>query len=251
MLETGLPLAKAQKLLATELATLDPSVLAQLHSVCATAERFGGALAPAIETLRRHQNISTELKREINLASKSPRFTARLIGLMPVGALFTAQLLGLNIARAATHQPVILISLLLGALLMRANSRFAQSRIKKLEADVSATLDANAGIGEMLVQLEAGAPIERVAVLAQQNARVHDPAWRNIEGLLAFAAAQGMAASAPLKSYARNLHQSAAFELRLRISTFQAKLVAPLALSMLPVLAFLAIIPATMTLITN
>jgi tight adherence protein B len=240
LLNAGLPVPLARKLLSGQIAKLDSSVRRNLELILNSSERYGSSAATPIAALLDAVSNKRQLAEQIALASSTPNATAKVVLWLPVGTLLVAQLAGANVL-AAARSPWVLASLATGALLLWANHKIL-ARITRgalgATDQLLATFDASF---ETIARVSAGLPLPKREAAADFT----EPDFE------ALAERYGLERLPLLRHQMQARQQRIMFDLQLRVAALSIKLLLPIGLLTLPVLAFLAIIPVSYALITN
>ena len=240
LLEAGLSLTQVQNALKVELDLLQPPVISQLAELLDLAHSYGGSVKELLEALADRIENETRLLEQIELAAAPPRATARLVSLLPLVCLGFAQVLGIDVLGAITHNPAALVSMLIGALLLVANQRWLHKLLSSAELKAKTQVAGLRALGHISLQLSAG-------VTAGSIRRQGPPP--EVDEIFELAQTHGVALQPLLRSQLRHLELRARYELERSLASLAIKLLVPIGLLVLPALVFLAVVPAGLALL--
>lgn len=238
----GLTRAKGQ----FQVSELSPYQQRQFNFILGVAQSSGGALASALERLAEVFDAQQRQLQELRVAFASPKATANLILLLPIGAVLFAELLGFGALSKTLGTSLGAVAIGAGLVLLiiaRVLSLKMLERAKPTEIDPGAFLDA------VVVGLSAGLSPKAAATLAQAQMLQAFSEPVASEQLSQFwdAATQaeqsGIALSGILSARADALRQKLWNRRRGQLSKLSVSLMLPLGLAALPAFVLLAVVP--------
>jgi len=242
LLAAGLPLRRAQVVLQQKLEAVEPTTQVQLENLLLLAAKYGGSIVWSLEALANQIEGHQKLVSQIEVAVAPPRATAKLVLWLPLVCLALAQLIGINVFAAAAHNAAVPVSLLIGGVLLWVNHKVLAKITRGAIAKVGQELSRVDSVSRLVIEAAAGVPLARVS---QQNLDAETAE------LLALATVHGLELLPLLKRHSRQKQRQLGFELELQFSKLAIQMLTPIGLLALPALVFLAVIPASMSLITN
>lgn len=244
LIKSGAGLAQAKSQLNQE--QLSNYQLRQFNFIWGVAHSCGGAVADALARLASVFDNQQRQLAELRIAFASPKATATLILLLPIGALLFAELLGLGALSKTLNTSLGAMAIGLGLVLLivaRVVSLRMLERAKPTESDPGAFLDA------VVVGLAAGLSPKAAASLAQEeNLKAFgEPVAREQISQLweatKLSEQSGMALTAILLARADALRDKLWNRRRGALSRLSISLMVPLGLAALPAFVLLAVVP--------
>lgn len=220
--------------------------LKQFQFIWDVASESGGHLAQALDRLAEVFRAQQRQFSELGIAFASPKATANLILVLPIVALFFAELLGLSAIGVSLGTSLGAISLGLGLLLLiwaRISSLRMLEKAKPHEADPGAFLDAVA------IGLSAGLNPKAAASLARDKCKQQFEQDVPADQLTIFWEAvkvseqSGIALNGLLLARADALRHRLWGNHRAALAKLSVSLLIPLGLAALPAFVFLAVVP--------
>jgi tight adherence protein B len=218
----------------------------QFRFIWEVATESGGNLALSLDRLAEVFDFQQKQNSELKLAFASPRATANLILLLPIAALFFAELLGLSALSSSFETSLGSLAVGIGLLLLiiaRIVSLRMLEKAKPREADPGAFLDA------VVIGLSAGLSPKSAAALATRQSLENLDAEVSPEQLSAFWDAvavseqSGIALTGILSARADALRHRLWNRRRTDLARLSISLLLPLGLAALPAFVFLAVVP--------
>jgi len=225
----------------------------QFKFIWEVARESGGALTPALERLAQVFYRQSREHAEQKLAFASPKATANLILLLPLVAVFGAELMGLRATTAALSSGVGAVALGLGIILLitaRVISLRMLLRAKPLEYDPGIFFDA------MAIGLSSGMGVKSTLELvrSQYLEQFGELATELIEQLnqaIRFSEQSGVALSGILSARADSLRHREHDRSRSVLAKLAISLLMPLGLAALPAFLLLAVVPLALGLLQS
>lgn len=259
LVSAGIPAHQARQMCDASIAALSPEDAIQFDLVWQLATKLGGPVVIALGRVadvfdRQQRNLS-----EVELAFAGPQSTSRLVTWLPVVALFLAQLVGMNPARAIFTSPVGLISVCLGAGLLVVGHKWSKRMLAKA---LPAARDPGLFIDCVLIGLQAGLPLQQARDQATREfSKVFADSSHTEEGNQGNERALNDAAELSRKSGASltqillatsdRFRDELRFEISNRIARLGIRLMIPLGVAVLPAFILISIVPIAISLLSN
>jgi tight adherence protein B len=252
LMAAGLPIEQATRI-------ADPSRLSEqfqkhyrlLMTVCQEA---GGSPVLALRNLEKIAELQQENEAKLRVAGAMPKATARLVLLLPLGSTLLGQLLGLGSVAVFFESLPALVSLLIGLLLLISAQAWSQRIINstnKLQQGNEIVFDAIA------LCLDAGLPLRQShevsanAFAKNFEIEVADETKSDLAELVRFAELSGAPTAKLLRNCAEESRRQAAYAQAENLERVSIRLLAPLAVFVLPAFVLITVLPITISLITN
>lgn len=252
LLFAGLTLEQAKRI-------ADPMGLsesfAQHHRyLLAVCQAAGGSPVSALRNLEQIAEQQHQNQWRLRVASTVPRSTARLMLGLPLGAALLGQLLGLGSIAIFFNSTPALASLLCGLMLLLAAQAWSQRILalaNRVEQGDQIVLDAIA------LCLDTGLPLGQARGIAQTifqevfKKQVAEQIQIEISEFAAFSELSGAPVAKLFRNRAEQNRRARANEQNEGIERVSIRLLTPLALLVLPAFVLIAVLPITISLITN
>ncbi len=247
LLRAGIPLGSALVRVQGELPA--DQVLSFLLD-CAK-QSGSGAVAELLHLAERYRWVEAAQQR-VALAHLAPRSTARMVLWLPVVSAVTAQILGLNIAVTVQQQPVLILSIATGALLLLLSNfligkMLAAAKPKPITSGwllIAVAMQLRSGRNFAAAQSSALTLYEKHFASSPSDAEL--AALAQVEKLVTQTGSQAVEI---LRSESERLQSNESFIAEARIEKLGVRLMLPLGLVVLPAFVLLAIVPLGATLL--
>lgn len=256
LVSAGIPAHQARQMCDASVSALSPQDAKQFDLVWQLATKLGGPVVIALSRVadvfdRQQRNLS-----EVELAFAGPQSTSRLVTWLPVVALFLAQLVGMNPARAILTSPVGLISVCLGAGLLVLGHQWSKRMLAKALPD---TRDPGAFLDCVLIGLQAGLPLQQARDRATNEfSKVYVDHSHNEQGderalddAAELSRKSGASLTQILSATADRFRDERRFEISTRIAKLGIRLMIPLGVAVLPAFILISIVPIAISLLSN
>lgn len=260
LVAAGIPAHQARQMCEESIQQLPTQDAKQFELVWLLATKLGGPVVVALGRVaevfdRQQRNLS-----EVQLAFAGPQSTAKLVTWLPVIALFLAQAVGMNPARAIISSPVGLVSVFLGAGLLFIGHRWSKRLLAKA---LPTAQDPGAFIDCVLIGLQAGLPLQqaRIQATAEYQLMFDEPSAdvnlaRAADEVALDEAAElsrksGASLTQILSATADRFRDELRFEISNRIARLGVRLMIPLGIAVLPAFVLIAIVPIAISLLSN
>ena len=208
-----------------------------LLGLCA---KLGGSPADALDRLSAVEAAHAKATAELQVAANGPKASARLVTMLPVLVLVTAQILGLKIFNEL--KPITLWSIGLGLALLFAGRTWSNLVISRAEPNLE---DPGAGLDAFAVALSAGLPPKQA--LAEVEGIFGDQPTARL--LISEASANGLAIAQLASAEAQRVRLRWRIEAEKLIQAASVRLMWPLGLLVLPAFVLVCIVPLAVALI--
>ncbi len=224
----------------------------QFRFIWEVARESGGNLALCLVRLAEVFEAQHKQNAELKIAFSSPKATANLILLLPLVALFFAELLGLSALSASLETSLGSIALGLGLVLLMIARIISLRMLEKArpgEADPGAFLDA------VVIGLSAGLSPKSASILAQRKSlevfdeKVPQELLTQLFEAMAVSERSGIALTGILSAHADALRHKLWNRRRSELAKLSISLLLPLGLVALPAFILLAVFPVGIGLI--
>lgn len=260
LVSAGIPAHQARQMCEQAIAKLTIHDAQQFELVWRLATKLGGPVVVALSRVaevfdRQQRNVS-----EVQLAFAGPQSTSKLVTWLPVIALFLAQLVGMNPARAIFNSPAGLISVCLGAGLLVLGHQWSK---RLLARALPKTLDPGAFIDCVLIGLQAGLPLSQarehasIEYLAAFTEMTTDGDSARVASEVALDDAaelsriSGASLTQILSAAADRFRNELHFEISNRIARLGIRLMIPLGVAVLPAFILISIVPIAISLLST
>ncbi len=237
----------------------DPSRLTEQFQkhyrlLMAVCQEAGGSPVLALRNLEKIAELQQESEAKLRVAGAMPKATARLVLLLPLGSTLFGQLLGLGSVAVFFESLPALVSLLIGLLLLISAQAWSQRIINstnKLRQGNEIVFDAIA------LCLDAGLPLRQShevstnAFAKNFEIEVADETKSDLAELVRFAELSGAPTAKLLRNCAEESRRQAAYAQAENLERVSIRLLAPLAVFVLPAFVLITVLPITISLITN
>jgi tight adherence protein B len=222
-----------------------------LMGVCQEA---GGSPVLALRNLEKIAEQQQENEAKLRMAGTVPKATARLVLLLPLGSSLLGQLLGLGSISVFFESMPALVSLLIGLLLLMAAQAWSQRIMlsaNRLQQGDQIVLDAIA------LCLDAGLPLHQSQdmVLTRYvkffEVEVSEQTKSEIAELVHFSHFSGAPIAKLFRNRAEESRRQATHAQNEILERVSIRLLAPLAIFVLPAFVLITVLPISISLITN
>lgn len=226
----------------------------QYRLLMAVCQEAGGSPFLALQNLEKIAEQQQENEARLRLAGTVPKATARLVLLLPLGSSLVGQLLGLGSIAVFFESMPALVSLLIGLLLLIAAQAWSQrilSTANRLQQGDQIVLDAIA------LCLDAGLPLNQSqeVVLTRYveifEIEVSEQTKSEIAELVHFSDVSGAPIAKLFRNRAEESRRLAAHAQNENLELVSIRLLAPLAILVLPAFVLITVLPISISLITN
>lgn len=244
LLRSGASKGEATKLFRIE--SLSSFEQKQFKFIWSVAEISGGQLALALDRLSEVIEQQTRQFAELKIAFASPKATANLILLLPIGTLLLSEFLGISALGKALSTGLGSLALGLGVILLivaRVVSLRKLQKARPREIDPGAFLDA------VVIALSSGLPPKASTDLAKAKyqelffASVSEEEMSALRSAIQVSEQSGIALTGILLARADALRNGMWSERRAEIEKLSVSLMVPLGLAALPAFVLLAVVP--------
>lgn len=252
LLSAGVSLEQATRI--AEPAKLTEQFEMQYRYLLTVCGEAGGPPAFALANLEKIAEQRQEARGRLAISSTVPKATARLVLWLPLGAALLGQLVGLGSIEIFFKSALALISLLLGLILLVVAQTWSSrilSKANQPEIDESIAFDAvalclDAGISVRQARQIAGAKHKEIF-----SSNIAENTISQVDALIAFSELSGASISKLLRNHAEAERSKAANQQLQKIESVSIRLLAPLAILVLPAFVLVAVLPITISLLTN
>jgi tight adherence protein B len=222
-----------------------------LMAVC---QQAGGSPVFALRNLEKIAEQQQENEAKLRMAGTVPKATARLVLLLPLGSSLLGQLLGLGSISVFFESMPALVSLLIGLLLLMAAQAWSQRIMlsaNRLQQGDQIVLDAIA------LCLDAGLPLRQSQdmVLTRYvkffEVEVSEQTKSEIAELVHFSHFSGAPIAKLFRNRAEESRRQATHAQNEILERVSIRLLAPLAIFVLPAFVLITVLPISISLITN
>lgn len=252
LLSAGLSLEQATRI--AEPAKLSEQFHEQYRYLLCICKEAGGPPILALTNLEKIAQQRQENVGRLAISSAVPKATARLVLWLPVGAAVLGQLLGLGSIAVLFQSSLALVAVLLGLLLLvcaQAWSNRILLNATKPQLDELIVLDA------MALSLDAGL----TAIQARQvsNAKheevfsrpISESVRSQVEELQTFSESTGAPIAKLFRNRAETERRQSAIQQLQEIENVSIRLLAPLAILVLPAFVLIAVLPIAIALLSK
>lgn len=248
----GLSLDQATRI--ADPAKLNDQFAKHYRLLMAVCQEAGGSPVLALRNLEKIAEQQQEIEAKLRLAGTVPKATARLVLWLPLGSSLLGQLLGLGSISVFFESMPALVSLLIGLLLLMAAHAWTQNILlsaNRLQQGDQIVLDAIA------LCLDAGLPLRQSQDIAltrhveffEVEASEHTKS--EIAELVQFSQFSGAPIAKLLRIRAEESRRQASHAQNEDLERVSIRLLAPLAVFVLPAFLFITVLPISISLITN
>jgi tight adherence protein B len=210
-------------------------VASQVAACLDASRKYGSSLLPAlIETLKQSESDAALLA-ELEGEFAAPKATIKLVTWLPVGAVLLAGATGLDLV-SAIRSPVNVVSIIAGALLVWAATRWSHAILKRAQPKAE---PAVAALARLSIVLAAGATARQ----AIEEVNLDAEAYALIAADLSLARASGSRVLPAITSRISQLNRSRLELNRRKIREAGVKLALPLGVALLPAMILLVVVP--------
>jgi tight adherence protein B len=222
-----------------------------LMAVCQEA---GGSPVLALHNLEKIAEQHIENGAKLRIAGTVPKATARLVLLLPLGSSLLGQLLGLGSIVVFFESMPALVSLLIGLLLLMAAQAWTQRILlsaSRLQQGDQIVLDAIA------LCLDAGLPLKQsqgivlTSYVERFDIDVSEQTKSEVTELARFSELYGAPIAKLLRNRAEESRREAANSHNENLERVSIRLLAPLAVFVLPAFVLITVLPISISLITS
>jgi tight adherence protein B len=252
LLSAGLSLDQATR--NSDPAQLSPQFQLDYRYLLSVCREAGAAPISALANLEKIAEQRQENAGRLAISSANPKATARLVLWLPLGAAFLGQVLGLGSLVVFLESPVALVSLLIGLILLISAQHWSNRILSKANrplVDEPIIFDAialclDAGLSAMQARLLAMTSYEDVFLkpIAEHSAS-------QIDALIEFSESSGAPIAKLFRNRAETDRRQFAYRQLQAIETVSIRLLAPLAVLVLPAFVLIAVLPITISLLTS
>jgi tight adherence protein B len=237
----------------------EPSLLSQQFEkhyrlLMAVCQQAGGSPVLALRNLEKIAEQAQENEAKLRLVGTVPKATARLVLLLPLGSTVLGQVLGLGSIAVFFESVPALVSLLIGLLLLMAAQAWSQRILlsaSRLQQGDQIVLDAIA------LCLDAGLPLHQSQdmVLTRYvkffEVEVSEQTKSEIAELVHFSHFSGAPIAKLFRNRAEESRRQATHAQNEILERVSIRLLAPLAIFVLPAFVLITVLPISISLITN
>jgi tight adherence protein B len=237
----------------------EPSLLSQRFEkhyrlLMAVCQQAGGSPVLALRNLEKIAEQAQENEAKLRLVGTVPKATARLVLLLPLGSTMLGQVLGLGSVAVFFESLPALVSLLIGLLLLMAAQAWSQRILlsaSRLQQGDQIVLDAIA------LCLDAGLPLKQsqdIALISYVDlfeVEVSEQTRLEVAALLRFSEFSGAPTAKLFRNRAEESRRQAAHAQNENLERVSIRLLAPLAVFVLPAFVLITVLPISISLITN
>jgi len=252
LLHAGLSLEQADRV--AEPSRLSERFQIQYRYLIAVCVEAGGAPAVALQILEQIAEQQVENEAKLRVSATVPKATARLVLWLPIGAALFGQLLGFESISVFFESLLALSALLVGLMLLVAAQVWSSrilSTANQLQVTEEIVLDAialclNAGLSEQLAT--------DICVKNFADYFGHEPGEQirnEIRELSAFSESTGAPIAKLFRNRAEVLRRSKAHQQSELLERISIRLLAPLAIFVLPAFVLIAVLPISIALLTS
>lgn len=220
-----------------------------LMAVCQEA---GGSPVLALRNLEKIAEQQQENEAKLRVAGTVPKATARLVLWLPLGSSLLGQLLGFGSLAVFFESMPALVSLLIGLLLLIAAQAWSQKILlsaNRLQQSDQIVLDAIA------LCLDAGLPLHQsqdiALTLYVELFEVSEQTKNEIAELVHFSDLSGAPIAKLFRNRADESRRQATHAQNENLERVSIRLLAPLAIFVLPAFVLITVLPISISLITN
>lgn len=251
LLQAGLSLDQAEVM--AEPSKLSRDFRHRYRYLLAVCEVAGGSPVNAFRQLEQLAEQQFENSARLRVSGTVPKATARLVLWLPLGAALLGQLAGLRSIEVFFESWLALVSLLLGFMLLVVaqtwSARILQNA-NRVHEDDEILLDAVA------LALDAGlSPMNSIHLCAKQfdesfGRKPKEQVIDETNQLLDFAESSGAAIAKLFRNRAELIRKTAAHEKDELLERATIRLLAPMAIFVLPAFVLIAVLPISIALLT-
>jgi tight adherence protein B len=237
----------------------DPSRLSEqfmkhYRLLMAVCQEAGGSPVLALRNLEKIAEQLQENEAKLRLAGTVPKATARLVLLLPLGSSLLGQLLGLGSIAVFFESVPALVSLLIGLLLLMAAQAWSQRIMlsaSRLQQSDQIVLDA------LALCLDAGLPLKQsqgivlTSYVELFEIDVSEQTKSEVAELARFSEFSGAPIAKLLRNRAEESRREAAHSQNENLERVSIRLLAPLAVFVLPAFVLITVLPISISLITS
>lgn len=242
---------------ATQLA--DPTRLSErfanhyrlLMAVCHDA---GGSPVLALRNLEKIAEQQLENEARLRVAGTVPKATARLVLWLPLGSSLLGQLLGLGSIAVFFESMPALVSLLIGLLLLIAAQTWSQKILlsaHRLQQGDQIVLDTIALCLDAGLSLKQSQEIARTSYVELFEIEVSEQTKSEITELVHFSEFSGAPIARLLRNRAEESRRQETHAQNENLERVSIRLLAPLAVFVLPAFVLITVLPISISLITS
>jgi tight adherence protein B len=251
LLQAGLSLDQAEVL--AEPSKLSDDFRHRYRYLLAVCEEAGGSPLSALSQLEQLAEQQFENSAKLRVSGTVPKATASLVLWLPLGAALLGQIAGLRSIEVFFESWLAFVSLLLGLMLLLVaqawSARIVQSA-NRAQQDDEILLDAVALV------LDVGLPPNKSIVICAEKFEesfARKPAEQVMSitnELFEFAQSSGGAISKLFRNRAELIRKTAAHERDELLERVSIRLLAPMAIFVLPAFVLIAVVPISIALLT-
>lgn len=248
----GLSLEQATRI--AEPTKLSDQFAQQYRLLMTVCQEAGGSPVLALRSLEKIAEQQQENEARLRVAGTVPKATARLVLWLPLGSSLLGQLLGLGSIAVFFESMPALVSLLIGLLLLIAAQIWSQKILwsaNRLQRGDQIVLDAVA------LCLDAGLPLRQAQDIALSRyveffeIETSQHTRSEIAELVHFSDLSGAPISKLLRNRAEESRREVTNRQNENLERVSIRLLAPLAVFVLPAFVLITVLPMSISLITN
>ncbi|MEU1970902.1 type II secretion system F family protein [Microbacterium sp. NPDC019599] len=215
-------------------------------SAWAIATTVGAPLADALRAIARAVRDAGEASDDVRVALAEPAGTARLMAWLPLVAVALGAAFGFDTLTTLATNPLGIVCLVLGAVLIVAAHRWTSALVKRAAPD-----DSIPGLSAELlaIAMAGGVSIERARAVVARFSRV--PPEAAVEDVLRLSQRAGVPAVELLRAAAGLARHHARIDARLRAAKLSSRLLLPLGVCTLPAFLLLGVAPLLLSVMST